>query len=386
MNNFDYASGADAVPVNQSCGHDFGEDSSDTDMIGVAGLAAHPDWQAELDRIYASAEFSRSPVLRRLLDYLVEESLAGRGARLKAYQIAVDGLGRDESFDPQSDSYPRVQVGRLRKLLDLFYAANGGAPDSGRRIHIPVGSYSVHFEADGGCAAAPDMRPAAAPSDAVTAAANAQPRSWRTMITRLAMAALLLGGVAALAWAFSAARTSAATYAERTEADGPEIRIIFVSPQDASDNQVEMIAQMFELGLRRFDRLTVIGGVAAPAGEGKDDARDYDLDFRLATMAGTRSVFITLRHRASNSVIWNDRIRIDETGPEAMQRYEYWIGHKVSRLARASGVITAHQMELNAGNFAPGYACLLHQQAYRQFHHNDLRDRVIACLDKSLQK
>ncbi|QLC25708.1 hypothetical protein HFP57_12225 [Parasphingopyxis algicola] len=82
--------------------------------------------------------------MRTLLGFLVEKSLAGEGARLKAYAIAVDALGRDPDFDAQLNSYPRVQVGRLRKLLDEFYTENGAG--AGLRIRIPKGAYVVDFE------------------------------------------------------------------------------------------------------------------------------------------------------------------------------------------------------------------------------------------------
>lgn len=86
------------------------------------GEALRRKVDAELDAIESDPAFQRSPVMRRLLRFLVMESLAGRGEKLKSYAIAVEALGRESSFDPQTDSYPRVQVARLRKLLDAHYA------------------------------------------------------------------------------------------------------------------------------------------------------------------------------------------------------------------------------------------------------------------------
>jgi hypothetical protein len=42
-----------------------------------------------LAAINASAEFVRAPVMRHLLGYLVDETVAGRGDRLKAYSVAI---------------------------------------------------------------------------------------------------------------------------------------------------------------------------------------------------------------------------------------------------------------------------------------------------------
>src|SRR3546814_7509528 len=87
--------------------------------------------EQELAAIEASPAFSRSPVMRRLLRFIVAESEAGRGPLVKYYTVAVDGLGRGADVDAQKDSYPRVQLGRLRKALDSNYGTN--APVNGLR-------------------------------------------------------------------------------------------------------------------------------------------------------------------------------------------------------------------------------------------------------------
>ena len=94
---------------------------------------------AEVRAITATPEFRRAPVMTRLLDYLARETLAGRGEQLKAYAVAVDGLGRSPDFDAQGDSYPRVQVGRLRKMLSEYYARH----PRDVRLAVPQGGYRV---------------------------------------------------------------------------------------------------------------------------------------------------------------------------------------------------------------------------------------------------
>src|SRR3546814_19683543 len=76
----------------------------------------------ELGRLLASPLFVRSPVLSRLLQFLVDHRLRGGRSAPKAYAIATEALGRSADFDPAIDSYPRVMVGRLRGLLDRYYA------------------------------------------------------------------------------------------------------------------------------------------------------------------------------------------------------------------------------------------------------------------------
>jgi hypothetical protein len=94
---------------------------------------------AELERLLESPLFVRSPVLSRLLQFLVEHRLRGGRSAPKAYAIATEALGRSADFDPAVDSYPRVMVGRLRTLLDRYYADTPWV----HRLRVPQGSYEV---------------------------------------------------------------------------------------------------------------------------------------------------------------------------------------------------------------------------------------------------
>lgn len=105
-------------------------------------MRAAPPWtaiHAAVDRVTASAAFSKSPQLAKFLRFVVDETLAGRGEQLKAYTIAVDALGRDASFDPQGDPIVRVEAGRLRRALETYYAGEGS--DDPIVIELPRGSY-----------------------------------------------------------------------------------------------------------------------------------------------------------------------------------------------------------------------------------------------------
>src|SRR3546814_10509936 len=94
-------------------------DSGDSDRIVAE----------ELERLLASPLFVRSPVLSRLLQFLVDHRLRGGRSAPKAYAIATEALGRSADFDPAIDSYPRVMVGRseehtseLQSLMRNSYA------------------------------------------------------------------------------------------------------------------------------------------------------------------------------------------------------------------------------------------------------------------------
>jgi hypothetical protein len=115
--------------------------------------------KAHVARILKTPDFAAAPQLSMFLGYIVNRTLAGEGASLKAYTIATEALGRDANFDPQADPIVRVQARRLRQALLLYYADKGA--NEPLRIVLPVGGYTPEFmEAAGKTNAA---EPAAAP-------------------------------------------------------------------------------------------------------------------------------------------------------------------------------------------------------------------------------
>ena len=94
--------------------------------------------QNALARILSSDGFSASARNRRLLEYVVGETLAGRADRIKAYTLATVVFERGPDFDPQLDPVVRLEASRLRKALEHYYLTAG--KDDPVRIDIPKGS------------------------------------------------------------------------------------------------------------------------------------------------------------------------------------------------------------------------------------------------------
>jgi hypothetical protein len=97
-----------------------------------------------LDRILETPAFTSSPQLTSFLTYVVREELAGRGDLIKAYTVAVDGLGRPESFDAGKSPLIRVVATRLRRAIDAAYDEE--AIKVPVRIRLNKGSYRPRFE------------------------------------------------------------------------------------------------------------------------------------------------------------------------------------------------------------------------------------------------
>lgn len=113
-----------------------------------ANLEAHglsdDDIEAALTRLGAWDGLARSARLSGLLEYLIAETLAGRGSAIKAKTIGMDFYGYTADELVERESVVRVDVGRLRRKLEDYYG-DIGQQDTVRVI-IPKGSYSPILE------------------------------------------------------------------------------------------------------------------------------------------------------------------------------------------------------------------------------------------------
>jgi TolB-like protein len=98
----------------------------------------------QLARILHSGPFHQSRRRQRFLEYLVNETLAGRGERLKGYNVALEVFDRPETFDPVVDPLVRIEAARLREKLREYYEIEGRSDCV--RIDLPKGAYSPHIE------------------------------------------------------------------------------------------------------------------------------------------------------------------------------------------------------------------------------------------------
>ncbi len=96
--------------------------------------------RAKLDHILSSDQFKNSLRLSTFLSFVVNQTLIGKGSRLKAFTIAVEAFGRDPSLDSQ-DPYVRNIAGNVRRSLSAYYEQN----PSDLYIRIPVGTYVPEF-------------------------------------------------------------------------------------------------------------------------------------------------------------------------------------------------------------------------------------------------
>jgi hypothetical protein len=105
----------------------------------------------QLLRILKSKTFQNGPMLRKLLEFVVVNSIDGKAENLNEYAIATGVLGRRGDFDPSSDTSVRTHAYRLRTKLRDYYSDEGKADSL--LIDMPKGHYRPAFSTQ------PERRP-----------------------------------------------------------------------------------------------------------------------------------------------------------------------------------------------------------------------------------
>jgi len=157
--------------------------------------------RAVIDRIAASASFSRSTRLRDFLLYVGGQSLKEGCPDIHEQEIGARVFDRPASYDRSQDNIVRVNATELRKRIDLYFATEGAHEPL--ILEIPRGGYKPVFhwrspEIDKTVSPLPKAPPLSVPYATVNAApSNFLPsRSvhllWGALCAALAITVLLV--------------------------------------------------------------------------------------------------------------------------------------------------------------------------------------------------
>ncbi|HEV2509207.1 hypothetical protein [Bosea sp. (in: a-proteobacteria)] len=367
---------------------------------GVAGRdgsesIAPEDIRAQLDRVLASDIFRSAPQLTAFLSYVVEQALAGRAAELKGYTIAVEAFGRPPEFDPQSDPIVRVEAGRLRKALNLYFAAEGVRDPV--RIAIPVGAYVPSFTRLG--FPEPEAPTASFQSAQAIPAAGRRWRAWIYSATALA----LTGMVAFMAWQRGEPEPNIAMSSGDMQAPRPAIPgapdqsasaqppepvatpaslpvVAVVVAGDIVDPVVEDAARLFMRHLvdtmARFDDLLVVKSPATALRP--EEGADYVLTLNTSRAGDKVEGFVRLSAAKDGRVVWTTSgarsLAAVSDGTELRE-----LAQSVAiRLAQPFGILHA---DFRLATLPPGIACIYQALNFRRHMRADDHLAARNCLD-----
>jgi tetratricopeptide (TPR) repeat protein len=255
-----------------------------------------------LERVLASSTFARSDRARKLLQYLIDQQLAGQADRLKGFSIAVDVFGKDADYDSSTDAIVRVQAGRLRELLDQYYAGEGA--NDAIRISIPRGNYiPAYLEADQESVASETALAVEPTADLHKASPRiSRPHGLAHYVTRqlrmfwVAFAVLfaLLGFVAWNSWRDTNFQVMSANAAPATRVADAAVSLPHVFLRFAQDEAARRTGAVMRTALTGFDTIVYIARDMPNTGDAA--ALDFAFDLGPGPTPGSVNVsFVNLR-------------------------------------------------------------------------------------------
>jgi hypothetical protein len=353
--------------------------------------------KAETAAILADPSFRRSPTLSKLLQFLVNETLEGRGETLKSYTLAVDALGRPNDYDSSSDSSARVQMIRLRKALESYYAKI--PPIEKLCIYLQSGSYLVR--ADEPSIAYPTLYRLNAGTGETEPTDRLEPVRLRPPVSFSPRAPSAAGTASpALTWkwkqwtfaavvAVIAAAAIVTIYRISNAVTGPayESPVVRIMPID--DNGRPELAglsgylrNVYEGDLPRFKLARVRLAEDSSTNGGQENER-YHLNSRIVPDGQLRAtLFLNLDDVRSNTVIWTQNVSLPLDPAEARQTIVPLLGE----INGPVGAIALHQTGLTQNIDAGGFPCLLKYFEFIRTRRPDLEERVASCLAKPVEE
>lgn len=351
------------------------------------------DIRAQLDLILSSPEFDVPERARRFLAHIVEETIAGRADRIKAYSIAMEVFGRDASFDAQSDPVVRIEAGRIRRGLERYYLVAGqGDPIV---ITVPKGGYVPVFTASDRRLAGTDA------AEAPLGQPAAPPRS-RTSWHRMALAAALLVVTIFTVHRFLGWSDAAESWLADTLNAGkprPSIPTLLVRPfEDLSGRQDSAIIAKGLTNeiighIAKFKEIRVIAGLSPAAAEQEPAPRGGHARYALEGSVQIENDRLRLSARllssSDGSVVWANSYHENLSVRELLEAESDIARRVATAVAQPYGIIF-HADAVRLVNRPPdnweAYACTLAYYAYRGDLDPQAHGLVRECLERAVER
>jgi adenylate cyclase len=370
-------------------------DQISTDQFGSDVCPTAAEIEAELQRILAAQCFVNAGRASQLLQYLVRETLDGRGARLKGYSVAVEVFGRKADFDAHADPLVRVEAGRLRRRLIEYYSDEGRADPV--VIDVPRGGYAVRFRfahrgPEQAATRAPDGNPPAAAELDRGGSLPAQ-RAFRRM-GGLAVVVSVAVALLAVSVFFAARRVERLPSAAATGEGPPSVLAIAFDAAPGGGHADEFAPAILAAIVNRLRG--VDGYVVADAGNwflppslpGSNASADRQYFVTGNIRAGDGRLEVRLRLVASETGerLWSESFDIElasATPPAVAEN----IAASVVNVALPYGpIFDAELARLGRVSAQPHvYECLLRYYAYRRAMDPALHGDAISCFQSATE-
>lgn len=361
------------------------------------------DVRAELERILSDPSVQASQRRRAFLRFIVEETLAGRGDRLKGYTVAVAVFGRDESFDSQTDPVVRLEARRLRRDLDSYYVDAGSR--NAVRISIPKGSYVPHFEwqeaSQPGAAVGEQQAMGFGEPSASTASTlvDTMAGAFRTAPRKLLTAAMVTAVfiIATVGWILMAGKEPSTTDDTVREPAVVVLPFEALSSTEDSRHLASGISQELIGNLMRFPgfRLYTLpisfesDAAAEPVELGRGLGVAYVVNGTVNADGREIRVTAQLFDATSGQVLWTETYDRPLTPNALIGIQRDLAGEIATVLGQPYGVLNS-DLDFRATSAAvstmQSYVCVLRAYDYRRTFSREAFDPVLGCLEETVRR
>lgn len=320
-----------------------------------------------LGRLLATKPFQASDQMSAFMAYVVGKTLAGEADEIKSYTVAVDGLGKPTSFDPQADPTVRVLAGRVRRALKVYYLESGASDEV--RITLIPGSYVPEFvpvpSPDGIDAGASGTNGAAA-QEPVQSQASVDKKSGshedsrtnsgmdpplvsparnnplRFGVIGLVLAVFALAGFAlGLNWSNPSQEIGSARNAAQSLSPKLGVSILY-SGHGPDWFSVSELSASLAVVLSRFDDLELLGVTEAPQPVDLATAPgDYHLVVNAEQRGKAMRFFGRLVRMRDQATIWSREQLLFEPGEMENRSVPDLLGAELASVASPYGIIPA---------------------------------------------
>ncbi len=332
--------------------------------------------RAELARVLESPAFKATPLRRRMLTFIIEEMLAGRGDEIKGYAIGLNVFERGDSFDPNSDPLVRLEARRLRHDLDSYYVSEGR--NDPLRISIPTGRYVPKITHQ-----------------------NVQSGEESNGAARTSRLYWLIGGIVA-AIAVAALGTWIVLNCGSSDEAALSAPAIVVLPFEVLGNNEKDqflgagIASQIVADLNRFPDIRIFvtqngftqSSTVSPIELGKQLGVSYVVAGELRSDLSSVNVAARLIDAKSGEILWTDTYE-RELAPKNLMALQSEIAAGIaSALGQPYGVIRSEISERLPRSEIPSmssYECVLRAYYFRRTYSPALYPPTLACLERAVQ-
>ncbi|WP_027232741.1 hypothetical protein [Phyllobacterium sp. UNC302MFCol5.2] len=361
--------------------------------VDKQALPTDADVLAQLDRIRSSAEFDVPERARRFLTYVVEETIAGRGNRIKAYSIAMEVFGRESSFDAQLDPVVRIQAGLIRRGLEHYYLVAGN--DDPVIITMPKGGYIPIFSRKDPVTAPESYFKPMHGKNLGRLLERASTGKWSVLV----LTAIVIGSVMFAGGYLFRLDPLDLTGGNNMRQAGPDIPKVLVEPIEdlsgtqrsaniAQDLTDEVISQ-----LAKFKEVVVVAGRSSDASSTlfriNDTRPSFALQGRVRIDGEKLRLSTRLMNRADSSIVWTGNYENDLKAEGLVQLQGDIARSVATALAQPYGILfqkDSAQLAQSPPNNIEAYTCTLAYYRYRANLNPQTHTAVQSCLKRAVER